>query len=278
MRPKQVFFSICVQVSLLLGSAGAYAQDAGPPEPAVPDVELGKSGLSYRYADTFGVTESPYKADNKHFEQPHALAVDANQKVYVLDHAGSRVHQFNKNGIHQWNLGKAGMHYVSQGEDVFNWPRDVGVDGSDNLWVVDSQRVTQYNSSGAYQQVFPKWDDDPWDCGEDNGHFCEPAGIAFDSSGWMYVSDDFNHRVQVFKFTGGEPVYYKTIGQTGNPGNGSDQFNHPGQIVIDSYDNLFVADRNNARIQKCEYNAGTENWTCSTFHGTGSFGSGDDQL
>jgi len=197
----------------------------------------------------------------------------------VLDHSGSRVHKFNNSGNHQWSLGKAGMHYIRQGEDVFSWPRDVGVDGSDNLWVVDSQRVTQYNSSGVYQQVFPKWDDDPWDCGDDNGHFCEPSGIAFDSSGWMYVSDDYNHRVQVFKFTGGEPVYYKTIGQTGNPGNGNDQFNHPGQLAIDSSDNLYVADRNNARIQKCVYDSSPpEKWDCTTFHGTGSFGSGDNQL
>ncbi len=302
MRPRHIFFSIFVLLSVLMASVGAYAQEVEPPYPPgkfdldgyspeptagqpgsapetlSPSIGLGRPGLSYRYIESFGVSESPYNADNKHFEQPTALGIDPDQKVYVVDEKGSRILKFNKNKVYQWSLGIPGMQYIEEDVDVFNWPRDVGIDGGKNIWIVDGDRVIQYDSSGNYLQIFPKWEDKPWRCADDNGHFCWPGGVAFDSNDWMYVSDSDNQRVQVFKFSGGEPVYYKTIGTTGNPGNGSGQFDNPGQIAIDSSNNLFVADRENARIQKCVYNAGPENWTCSTFHGSGSFGSGDNDL
>jgi DNA-binding beta-propeller fold protein YncE len=89
------------------------------------------------------------------------------------------------------------------------------------------------------------------------------------------VSDLENHRVQVYTFVGGSPVYSTTIGVTGVSGNDNAHFNWPARIVIDSSDRLYVADVENFRVQRCTYAAG---WTCANFHGTGSEGSGANEL
>jgi hypothetical protein len=91
----------------------------------------------------------------------------------------------------------------------------------------------------------------------------------------MYVSDSQNHRVQVYTFSGDTPVYSTTIGVTGVPGSDSAHFQWPQRVAIDSSDRLYVADGGNFRIQRCSHAAG---WTCSTFHGTGSRGSGPGEL
>ena len=62
------------------------------------------------------------------------------------------------------------------------YPKDVALDISGNIWVVDNHRVSQYNAAGENLQVFPSWDNDPWRCDSDNGHFCEPRSIAFDDA------------------------------------------------------------------------------------------------
>jgi streptogramin lyase len=143
---------------------------------------------------------------------------------------------------------------------------------------VDAERVIQYDANGSYQQTFPGWNNDPWRCADDNGHFCYPTGIAFDnfdSKDWMYVADRDNQRVQVFNITSGTPVYSATIGVTGQRGSDNAHFDEPQQLAVDSSNNLYVADRQNYRIQKCSYSMG---WSCTTFHGTGINGDGANQL
>jgi len=238
-----------------------------------PAVALGNPGTVFRYVDTFGVTEQAYPADAQHLNRPNGLFVDGSDNVFVAEEAGARVLNYNSAGSNLLSIGTAGLHYVS--EYVFQWPKEVALDNSGNIWVVDDNRATQYDSGGTFLQVFPDWDKDPWDCRDDNEHFCEPRGIAFDSTGKMYVSDEWNHRIQVYTFVSGTPVYSTTIGVTGVSGSDNDHFNEPFQIVIDSSDRLYVGDAGNYRVQRCTY---TTDWTCETFHGTGSEGSGPDQL
>ena len=315
MKPIALFVTLSVLFSLLLGSVGVYAQAPEPPEgypyhdreqptreihtlnqpydleqrkspdipfprslsaptgAASPSVTLGKPGLSFRYVDTFGVTESAYISDTTYLNGPRGMVIDSNDNLFVVEERGARLHKYNASHVHQLSIGFEGLHYVD--EYVFSWPADVALDSGGNIWVADYNRVTQYDSAGNFLQVFPDWDDDPWDEGSDNGHFSGPKGIAFDSTGRLYVSDSENHRVQVFSLSGGTPVYSSTIGITGVPGSALGQFNYPYQIVIDSSDRLYVTDTENYRIQRCTYSPG---WSCEYFHGTGIQGSAVSQL
>ncbi len=62
--------------------------------------------------------------------------------------------------------------------------------------------------------------------GNGNGQFNAPVGIAFDSSGNIYVTDVSNNRVQKFTANG---VY---VSQFGSAGSGNGQFNAPFGIAI----------------------------------------------
>ena len=75
------------------------------------------------------------------------------------------------------------------------------------------------------------------------GEFELPYGLAFDSSGRVFVADRQNDRIQIFDPDGG---FIDSIGQQGT-GNG--EFDTPSGLALDSLGNLYVSDRGNDRIQ-----------------------------
>ncbi|NUM45902.1 MAG: SMP-30/gluconolactonase/LRE family protein [Anaerolineales bacterium] len=226
--------------------------------PWTPGVEVGEPGLSFRYVETFGVTEEPYLIDTAHLNGPRGLFMDSNDHLFVTEEQGNRVLKYNLAGENLMALGQAGMCYTE--DYVFCSPQDIGVDQGGKLWVADGNRVVQYSSEGVLLQQFPE--SDPWVSGSDNGHFNQVRGIAFDGNDLMYVSDSNNHRVQVFDVSGGTPVYSTTLGISGVPGSGNDHFDTPYRITVDSSNRLYIADSGNNRIQRCTY-AG--NWSCTVF-------------
>lgn len=76
-----------------------------------------------------------------------------------------------------------------------------------------------------------------------NGEFQFPYDIAIDSSGNVYVTDTYNHRIQKFTSSG---TFISTWGSEG-PGDG--QFSYPIGIAIHG-DDVYIVDDNNHRIQK----------------------------
>jgi len=122
----------------------------------------------------------------------------------------------------------------------------------------------------------------------DDGKFHFPEDVAVDGDGNIYVSDSANHRIQKFE-SGGNFILMFGWGvdsganefeicanscQAGveppiEPGDG--QFNNPSGIAVDSFDNIFVADLGNNRIQKFTSSGGFD----SEF---GGIGSGDGQF
>lgn len=222
----------------------------------------GKSGTSYRYVGQLGETAVPYLTDNEHLNRPEALFIDrSNNHLYVSEEVGYRVIHYDASFTPQWSVGKPG---ISQGhlENVLNHPYDMAKAPDGTIWIADNSRLMQYDSDGVFLQVFP--DVDPWRMGEEHGRFNNANGIAFDSEGRMYISDRYNHRIEVFTFdTLGVPVYDKTIGD--GWGEGVNEFKEPHRISIDTADNLYIADSANNRIKKCTYAAASESWTCAIF-------------
>ena len=71
-----------------------------------------------------------------------------------------------------------------------------------------------------------------------------PAGIALDTEGNLYCSEEFSSRIHVFN-EDGEP-----IGQWGEAGSDEGQLSGPSGLQFDSNDNLLVVDANNNRVQR----------------------------
>ena len=175
--------------------------------------------------------------------------------------AAPDVLRYNSSGNNTLELGQASYH--NAGEDTFSWPDDVIADASGDIWVVDDNRVTRHDSAGNFEMSFPAMDNQPWECRNDNQGFCNPASLAFDDGGFLYVADAENYRVQVFTISGGTPVYSTTIGETGVQGNDNSHFGYPANIATYGTGTVFVSDADNGRVQKCTYGPP---WSCTTFY------------
>ena len=95
-----------------------------------------------------------------------------------------------------------------------------------------------------------------------------PAGIAFDSSGNIYVSDAF--RVRIITIATGIISTYVGTGSTTYNGDGgvasSATLYNPQGLDFDSSNNLYIAERGNNRLRKVTYTTSI----ISTIAGTGS--------
>ena len=81
--------------------------------------------------------------------------------------------------------------------------------------------------------------------GSANGQFFNPDGVAVDSSGYVYVADTFNYRIQKFSPTG------TFVTGWGSQGGGNGQFAYPIGVAVDSSGYVYVVEAGfNHRIQK----------------------------
>ncbi len=101
--------------------------------------------------------------------------------------------------------------------------------------------------------------------GSDNDHFKYPFGVAVNASGYVYVVDQSNQRVQVFNCAG---IYQYTIGI--GWGTGNYQFMNPWGAAINGSGCLFVADMTNDRIQVFD-TIGIYQFTIGDEGGTGNY-------
>ena len=73
-----------------------------------------------------------------------------------------------------------------------------------------------------------------------------------DRSTFVYVSDRSNNRVLKYEFTGTSSSGLEFITSAGSQGGGSNSFNGPMGLAVDSCGNVWVADRVNNRIQQLD--------------------------
>ena len=105
--------------------------------------------------------------------------------------------------------------------------------------------------------------------GESDGRFVTPQGVAVDSSGNVYVTDELNHRIQKFDSDG------TFITEWGSEGEGYGQFNTPMGVAVDSSDNVYIGDGGNNRIQKFDSEGTFITEWGSEGEGNGEFGNGE---
>ena len=77
-----------------------------------------------------------------------------------------------------------------------------------------------------------------------DGQFIWPTGVALDSHGTLFVSDEWMDRVSVFDPDGG------FLTSWGSSGDGDGQLNKPSGLAVDADDNVLVVDSLNHRVQR----------------------------
>ena len=107
-----------------------------------------------------------------------------------------------------------------------------------------------------------------------DAQFMEPANVAVDAVGNVYVADRRDNRVRKIDTSG----MITTVAGTGDPGNAGDggpasqaRFRRPEGVAVDSSGAVYVADRDNNRIRKIDASG-----TITAFAGTGDRGNDGD--
>lgn len=85
-----------------------------------------------------------------------------------------------------------------------------------------------------------------------NALFNEPAGLALDAQGNLYVADSANHAIRILSTNGMVSTFAGQLGTAGTlDGTGTNaQFDAPSGLAFDFHGNLLVADTGNATLRQ----------------------------
>jgi DNA-binding beta-propeller fold protein YncE len=149
------------------------------------------------------------------FSFAHAVRVDKDDNVWVVDEGSNMVMKFNPQGLVTLVLGR----------------KDEAID-----YLEEFLEDAAHTERGRNAK--------PGAGAGRGGTFGRPTDVAFDTQGNIFVADGYDNS-RVAKFTK-DGDFVKSIGSRGTA---PDQFNTPHAITADAKGNIYVADRGNQRIQ-----------------------------
>lgn len=185
---------------------------------------------------------------------PTGIAIDTAQNVVVFCRAGRDWPLFGP--MPDTPIGRKtvllinkdnGRLMESWGDHLFIMPHGLTVDAGNNVWVTDVglHQVFKFNHDGKLLLKLGE----ARVAGADSLHFNGPTGVAVAKDGSFYVSDGYgNSRVIKFSAEG------KYLFQWGRKGEAEGEFNIPHGVCLDGNGHVYVADRENDRIQVFDAN------------------------
>ena len=139
-------------------------------------------------------------------------------------------------------LDEKGTIVRSWGKGMFTTPHAIRVDPEGNIWTTDAASSMVYKFSPDGKTLLTiEVGGQPTPC----GNFCSTTDVAFARDGHIFVADGYrNARILEYSPDG------KKLAEWGSAGTGPGQFRLPHSIQIDGSDTVYVADRENGRIQR----------------------------
>ena len=223
---------------------------------------------------TFGVRvfaqENPYRVvegwaklpEGRSWGSTAAVDVDSNDHIWVAERCGTNsCAGSNLSPILEFD--PSGKLLRSFGAGMFVFPHGICVDKEGNVWVTDGDgkdgkghQVFKFSPDGRVLMTLGK----AGVAGDGPDTFNRPSDVIVAPNGDIFVADghggDSNARIVKFSKDG------KFIKSWGKKGIAPGEFDTPHGLAFDSKGRLFVADRNNNRIQIFDQEGSfIEQWT-----------------
>jgi hypothetical protein len=207
------------------------------------------------------------------FSSPRSVAVDGSGNVYVADRDNHRIRKINSAGVVSTLAGgTSGFADGTGAAASFTFPIGIASDTNGSIYVADTgnHKIRKITGAGVVSTLaggtlgFA-------DGAGSLAKFYNPAGIAVDGGGNLYVADNSNSRIR--KITSAGVV--STLAGSGLAGfadgaGTSAKFSTPNGVAVDGNGNVYVGDYSNQRIRKI-----TSAGVVSTLAGSGVLGYAD---
>jgi sugar lactone lactonase YvrE len=184
------------------------------------------AGVVTTFAGTAGAqgnTDGP--RETARFSAPLGVAIDSSGNIYVTDGSGGKpgmgdvIRKVTPGGVVTTFAGTAGAAGSIDGTGAaarFKFPYTIGIDGADNLYVVDagSSIIRKITPAGVVTTLAGTADvEGSADGTGPAARFDVPQGIAADSAGNVYVADYFNHAIRKITPAGTVSTLVGVMGQ-----------------------------------------------------------------
>jgi hypothetical protein len=219
------------------------------------------------------------------FDYPECAAFDAADNLYVSDSHNHTIREVSPAGVVTTIAGVAGVPGWRDGmgnATLFNTPAGIAVDNAGNIYVAEwgNHAIRKLTPSGTSWAVTTLAGSIGVPGSADGvgtaAQFYNPAGVAVDNSGNVYVADYVNSTIRMVSPAGLVTTIAGSAmvpGSVDGPG-ATARFSQPVGVAVDNAGSLFVADTYNQEIRKLTLSP--TGWVVSTVAGSaGLAGSAD---
>lgn len=211
-------------------------------------------------------------------KSPQGVTADMAGNIYIADTGNNRVRLVTPDGMIQTIAGNGGSTNSGDGGLAVNAslaaPTDVRLDSLGNLYIATSAAIRGI-TNGIIQTVAGGGTaQGPGDGVPAFGTFISSQAIAIDATGKIDIADGSNNRLRQVN-AGGLINTIAGGGQFRLAGDGGPALaavlNQPHGLIIDSQQNLYIADTNNSRVRRV-----TRDGKIATIAGNGQAGFAGD--
>jgi DNA-binding beta-propeller fold protein YncE len=167
--------------------------------------------------------------------QPSDIALDSKGNIFLVDGVNSRIVVVDDNGGWKFSFGSEGTE-----KGQFKLPLGIDISGSGKVFIADTgnRRIQVFDSEGNFLYMFTV------KAGPGEAP-TEPVDVAASKlSNYLYVSDNNNHNIKVYKQNGTYDFEWGGFGEA------SGEFRYPGIMTLNEYNEIFIVDVLNTRVQK----------------------------
>ncbi|MCX6873709.1 MAG: choice-of-anchor D domain-containing protein, partial [Verrucomicrobia bacterium] len=219
-------------------------------------------GSQYLWTNLAGMPGGTGSADGTgsaaRFSFPSGIGKDGSGNLYVADSGNYTIRKITPSGVVTTLAGSPGQSGSTDGTGNsarFNYPAGIAVDGTGNLYVTDlyNSTIRKVTPSGVVTTLAgsPGIFDSADGTGS-SARFSQPAGIAVDGNGILYVADSGNYTIRkvtpagVVTTLAGKPWQFGSTDGTGSAA----RFGFLGGIAVDGSGNVYVTDNAYHTIRK----------------------------